>query len=569
MYSHKKSAKGHCGKKNKCCCKLVPYFYSASCVNRLFRDQSTRIRSALGRLQDARCPLPQKYTPEDLRYQRYNYNGSFHKTLQHSSTTGELTATDQYEKLACSFFSSDLDLLASVEQSPDAEYGLVNPSAAMSAILEGAPQCALTLSPPSPLSSPVTAAEMVEVYAQAVARDVPFIDYSVDATITSLLGVDRMNDPSILANLPDIPSSPLTSQTLFRGNSDGVTLGPYISQLLLLDVPTSSNTTFPQQYTTYLSRTAILPPGTAVEWGTTKSDMIAIQNGELSTLTPALDTPKYIFNGRTLAEAVHNDAAYQYYYQAALILLNLGTPTNPSFPSYANQDPFVTDAGLVNILTAVANVANLAFKHAWYWKWVKYRRLRPEVYSLWVDNVLNGDVENSGNYDIYPTALNNAVVTTDIFGLYGSYTLPLTFREGSPAHGEYPQGHGVVAGSCVTILKMFFENDVAWTTLSPVVEADAAGTSLVGYGGSTAGMTVVTELNKLMSNIFTGRMWAGVHWRDSGVYGANLGEEIAMKFMGDLLSVCPENNPDGTPPAITFRRFNGELATVTPTTCQM
>lgn len=127
----------------------------------------------------------------------------------------------------------------------------------------------------------------------------------------------------------------------------------------------------------------------------------------------------------------------------------------------------------------------------------------------------------------------------------------------------------MLGGACGTILKAFFTGDVDWTTLNSVVEADTAGTSLVGYGGSTAGMTVATEINKLASNIVLGRDWAGVHYRSDGIKGMELGEQVAIKYLGDILSVCPENNlPENTPPAITVRKFNGELVTITPTTCQ-
>lgn len=570
-------------KKRRRCCYPRPLLYRVDCIYRIFRDQDAKIRAVLGKLQSPRiCPPLQKFTPEDIRYENYNYNASFSKTLTHDQTTGALVATEEYKKLACSMFTNDLKLLDSIKQFPGAEYGFVNPTAAFSAVLIGAPQCALYLPEPSPLSSAETAAEMVEVYAQAVARDVSFINYGTDATITSLLGTDRLNAPDVLNNLVDIPPTPFTTQTIFRGNADGSTVGPYVSQLLLLDVPTSSNTAFLQQYTTYLPRTGPFPPGTAVEWGTTKADMIAIQNGELSTLTPALDTPKYIYNGRTLAEAVHNDAGYQYYFQAAMILLKLGAPTNPNFPSFKNQDPFITDAGIINIITAVAGAAKVAFKHAWYWKWVKYRRLRPEVYSLWVDNVLTATVPNAGNYNLSDVVLQNDVITTDIFNLYKAYTLPLTYIEGSPGHPSYPAGHGTVAGACATILKMFFDGNQKWEDVPLVITGDLSGnvpgavqanntglTRVAYMGVDKSEMTVGGEINKIASNIVLGRDWAGVHYRSDGIKGMELGEEVAIKFMGDLLSVCPENNlPENTPPSITFRRFNGELASVVPTVCK-
>lgn len=561
-YKHKKC-------KNKCrCCRprlLIPY---VSCVNRLFRDQDAKIRTVLGRLQSPRiCPPLQEFTAEDLLYKNYNYNASFSKTLQHDETTGALLATEEYKKLARSMFTSDVQLLASVQQNIGAEFGLVNPSAAFSAVLEGAPQCAFNIPSPPALSSDTAAAEMVEVYAQAVARDVPFNDYSTKATITTLLGNTYLNAPGVINNLlyaPATPATPFTAQTIFRGNAEGCILGPYISQLLLLDVPTSAATSFEQKYTTY-------DTGSRYEWGVSAAEMISIQNGILMGPDPVIDTPKYIYNGRNLAEAVHNDAVYQYFYQAALILLKLGAPLNPDFPTFANQDPFITDTGVVNLLTAIANVAKLGLKHAWYWKWVKFRRLRPEAMSLWVHNVLNGVVPNSPNYKLSNVVLTNPVVTSEIesinsvWGYPSTYTLPLAFKEGSPAHPSYPAGHSILSGACSSILKMFFVGDTPWTSLNPVMETDTAGDNLMPYGGSDAGMTVGTEINKLAYNVILGRDWAGVHYRTDGY--AQLGEQIAMRYMGDILSVCAENNPDNTPPSITFRRFDGTLATVKPTVC--
>lgn len=554
--------------KRKCCYR--PYYFRASCINRLFRDRSARIRGVLGRLQEGPFTILKEFTSEDTRYRSFNYNGSFTKSLQHDPTTGALTATGEYEKLAQALFRSDQALLARVELAPGAVQLLVNPTAAFSTVIQGAAQNKFQLPAPPTLSSAASAAEMVEIYSQAVARDVPFIDYSTDATITSLLGATRLNAPDVIANLPlapSTPSTPFTTQTIFRGNGDGCLLGPYISQLMLVDVPTSATTSFVQQYTTYLPRYA-----DRVEWGINAAEMISIQNGIPTGPDPALDTPRYIYNGRTLAEAVHNDAVYQYFYQAALILLGLGAPLNPDFPIFSNQSYFVNGSGIANILTALAGATNLALKHAWYWKWVKYRRLRPEMYSLWVHNVMSGTVPNAGNYDLSDVILNNDVLgdiesINSTWGFPGNWTLPLCFKTGSPVHPSYPAGHSTFSAAAATILKMFFVCDTPWSDLQSVVETNSAGDILVPYGGSTVGMTVGTELNKLAYNIGIGRDWAGVHYRTDSQM--QLGEQIAMSYMADLLAVSSENNlPNNTPPSITFRKFDGELATVVPTTCQ-
>jgi membrane-associated phospholipid phosphatase len=390
---------------------------------------------------------------------------------------------------------------------------------------------------------------MVEVYAQAVARDVPFTDYSTNPLISHLLGDTYLNDPRVLQHLPDRPSGDFTPQTVFRGPSEGCLVGPYISQALLLDVPTSQKTSFAQRYTTLKPRYE-----GQVEWGTNASETIHIQNGVLDSPAPSYDSPKYIYCGRNLAEAVHFDVPYQYYYQAALIFQSLGVPTNPTFPTALNANAFVTGDGVSNIMSCLAQISNLALKHAWYQKWSRWRRLRPEVYGLWVDNVKNDRVKNTGAYDLDDIILTSPILNDvrDVnagWGSESSYTLPLCFREGSPCHPSYPAGHATTAGACATILKIFFDGDRKWSEFNSPVQADATGENLMAYeGADSEEMTVGGEIDKLAYNITLGRDWAGVHYRTDGSKGIELGEQVAMHFFSDVLSSCIENAPHGHPP---------------------
>ena len=557
----------------------------ATCRERFFRDESDLIRKDLGKLNFKPCPPVPKFTNQDHEYMCYHFNGSFTKSMAHNTTTGELLDDCEYKKLAYSLANNNLGLLASVKLNFGSEIPFVNPTASFASILRGAPQCILHIEKPPILSSPTAAAEMVDVYAQAVARDVAFKDYATDATIAKILQTDRLNDPDVLQYLPDPPSDPLVPNTVFRVNFNGAKIGPYLSQLLLLDIPIS-NTVQKQLYTTYQAR---YPATGRSEWGVNSEEMIAIQNGLISSLPGPIaidDTPKYIFNGRAMAEAVHNDAIIQYYYNAANMLCAMGVRSNPTFPKYPNQDSFVTDAGLPSVLCGIASAAELALKHAWYWKWRVFRRLRPEVYSLWVDNVKSGRKANADNYDLSDIVLNNKILDdikeindTWLGDDSGGYTLPLTFMEGSPAHPSYPAGHAVVAGACATVLKIYLDGNQNWDSIpavvsgelangvAGVVQASSDGTSLEAYPGSTTAMTVASEVTKMGTNVAVGRNGAGVHYYVDGKDGMLLGEQIAIRYMADILSISAENYLNGEPPKIRFRKFDGTMTCIVPTVC--
>ena len=82
--------------------------------------------------------------------------------------------------------------------------------------------------------------------------------------------------------------------------------------------------------------------------------------------------------------------------------------------------------------------------------------------------------------------------------------MPQAFPEGSPTHSSYGSGHATVAGTCVTILKAFF--DETDTVKNPVVP-NADGTALVPYEGEP--LTVLGELNKVARNVAVGRNGVG------------------------------------------------------------
>jgi hypothetical protein len=506
---------------------------------------------------------------DDAFYAANGYVGSFTKTLSHEATEGHLGNPGDYEQMRDAILSGDVQLLSEVPLHKHSKIQLVNPLASKTAEIVGKPsEYFIDKIKPSPsMRSKQAAAEMVELYSKALSRDVAFIDFSTDAVISDLLSSAKMNHPEVVEELKGalLENGLFSHKTIFRGAFYGENYGPMISQFFYQEASANSLVTT-QQYLVPNSRAS---SGSRVEWGVNNTEVIDIQNGRLDLLPPPTDPSdkerRYINNGRTLAEVVHADPPYHFYYQAALLLLGLKCPPNVQFPRYANQSNFVTNAGGPDVLASIASVSRYALEHAWFFKWCQFRRLRPEVFGLWVDNVKNNRVNNN----VY--ALSDLILDHPVLGdirdlhqnQYGesdSYTLNQCFREGSPAHPSYPAGHAVIAGACCTVLKIYFDCEQKWFQLdSDVKQADATGANLVDYAESDKNLlTINGEINKLGSNVSLGRDWAGVHYRSDGYEGMLLGEQIAIEYMTDILKTQVETNLDGTPKEIVFRKFNGK-----------
>ena len=564
------------------------------CIDREFLLKSDVIRAKLGKIQNKECcNRPKSVNAEECKYQCYHYNGLFTKGLERNLTTGELASNLEYEKLKCAVLLNNQKLLGCVKRCVGAELTFVDPLASQTSILVGAPQCAIRIADPPRLSSHAGAAEMVELYAQMLARDAPFITYSTDPVITNVLTL--LNQGGVPKYLPDHqPPLAITLQSLFRGISAEEQVGPYISQLLLLNI-LQGGLCIPQKYQHLPLKADAIQDNFVNEWGRNFSETLAIECTKISTLPPfptVTVLKDFIHDGRSLAEAVRNDPVYQFFFQAALILKSLGIAQNPGFPIIPNTNFFLEGTGSGSVQCAIAEVTGLALKHAWYNKWQLHRKLRPEAFGLWIDNIKNGRVANQCNYDITNLVLNHPILpqVQAANALWGpafanSFTLAMTYREGSPLHPAYPSGHASIAGASATILKAFYDTNKPWASLpgiavlnrdvvpitvnAPVAQSDATGTNLVDYTGlDIASVTICGEINKLASNVAFGRNWAGIHYRSDAIQGILLGEQVAIKYLEDMFSTSVVNNVNGTVPTISFKKFNGETYTLKPTICR-
>jgi hypothetical protein len=513
-------------------------------------EKAYRVRVAAA-LNQRDAPQPQHATNGDE--QRFsNQIGSYSKGLPHNDL-GEVDVTAyQAFTLALTDSSSMSDMERIPMGSADSarQRKFVDPLAGICFDLVGADSHHLSIPPAPSLQSAQTAGEMVELYWQALARDVPFTQYDSDPiTIAAAAEMTRLSD----FRGPRIDNA-VTPATLFRGFTPGDLSGPYVSQFLLKPVP------FGSQYVEQKMRTTV----PAADFLTQYPDWLKAQNGTTPDQSASFDpTRRYIRNGRDLAQWAHIDVLFQAYFNAMLIMLQqpdiadeatgggMGVPLNPANP-YAesrNQDGFGTFGGPA-IATAVAANAARALKAAWYQKWFIHRRLRPEAYGGLVHNTM----VQSRKYPIDKDVLNSQAAGR-VHSQYGSYLLPMAYPEGSPLHPSYGAGHATVAGVSITILKALFDEN--FVVPDPVVPS-ADGLSLVPYKGSDADkLTVGGELNKLASNIALGRNFAGVHWRSDFVESVNLGEAMAISVLKDerLTYIEPFKG-------YTFTRMDGTQITV-------
>jgi len=411
---------------------------------------------------------------------------------------------------------------------------MINPQAGLAYDLEGADAQALTIPAAPSFASAWQAGEGIENTWMAHLRDVPFRLYGSDpdaaAAIADLNAASDFRGPK--------QAGLVTAQTLFRDPFPGCTVGPYLSQFFYRPQPFGTQDIDPRS-NTYAA---------GVDYMTTQADWVARQNGVSPAFSNVPGGLVYMRNGRDIGAWVHVDVLFQAYFQAFLVMASSGVPANPGNPynGSATQIGFGTLGG-PNFAALVCEVASRALKAVWFQKWNLHRRLRPEVYLGRAHVHLTGQKL----YDQHADLLNSAAVA-ETFSRHGSYLLPMAFPEGSPAHPSYGAGHATVAGACVTILKALFDTSQPVSNYWAPVEPTDNGLALVPYLGADAGlMTIEGELNKIGSNVATGRNIAGVHWRTDGEESMRLGEAVAIGVLRDTKDMYNESA------SFAFNRFDG------------
>jgi hypothetical protein len=435
---------------------------------------------------------------------------------------------------------------------------LNGPQVALAFDLEGLDSHATVIPPAPGVASAQTAAEQVEHYWGALLRDVPFTDYATNPLVGQ--AVADMNNMSFINSAANNQfPKPVTRQNLFRGQfvpGDGNVKGPYISQFMIQPTFFGSQP-LEQKYQTF-------QPGQ--EFMTSPSAYQQVQNGGASVGSLSYDpTYRYLRNGRDLAAYTRVDVLYQGYFTAFLVLAGLGAAPNPGNPynSSLTQKAFATLGG-PDAAGTIAEMATRALKAAWFHKWIKDLRMRPEEYGALVHARKTGASHMPQAAAALPNDVLNSAALPIINSLYGSYLLPQAFPEGSPTHPCYPTGHGTVGGACVTALKFFFNGSQKIQPLlaaagRDVYEPSTDGLSLNTYGGADAGLLDINgELNKLAYNVTFGHgIHSGIHFRSSSYWSLLLGEQVALSVLQDRAKSYNE------PFTISIKKFDGTTATIT------
>jgi len=445
--------------------------------------------------------------------------------------------------------------------------------------LEGPDAQAVTMPPAPEVGSVELIAEMGEVYAQALLRDIPFtaiVDCSgaspctacgdsapveVSEVLDELNKLDWFSSDDCCKLSPDEVKrkrGEITGQNAFRGITPGDNIGPYISQFLLAgNEGLGAIHGRSDGYIAYGS----IRVDQRVRYATPCDDHMTnwdewfdVQQGaDLRGMESYDSEPdfRFITTPRDLATYVHHDALYEAYLNACLIMLGEGTPFDPDLPfqvaDHIDHQQAFAHFGGPHILSLVTEVATRALKAVRFQKFNVHRRMRPEVLAARLTkykalNVSELDTMVEGLKPILDMV--NGVNPADPNCPDGNYLLPMAFCEGSPMHPAYGAGHATVAGACVTILKAFFDHKHPLTLAGSDNQAfvpDASGLNLdtINVVGGT--LTVEGELNKLASNIAIGRDWAGVHYFTDYIESLRMGEQIAIGILEEQKLTFGEN----------------------------
>ncbi|MEM6410458.1 MAG: bromoperoxidase [Pseudomonadota bacterium] len=431
--------------------------------------------------------------------------------------------------------------------------------------LEGPDANGVGMAPAPKLGSNELSAEMAEVYAMAILRDVPFSqiedgsgsDINTALDVESIVGAlknvsffggdgadstfakrrlaGRLLEPGTYdvnsgdpgAELPEISAG-----ILFRGSGPGAKAGPFVSQFMLVGNSTGSvagGTTGGEDGAALFSMSGMIAYGNQfidqrqrvflprLDYMTDWNQWLDVQKGADLRGRHVFDPyRRFITTPRHLATYVRFDALYQAYLNACLILLESGYPMQEGFPERGElpRTGFAAFGG-PHILSLVTEVATRCLKLARRQKFNFHRRARPERISglLTIGHaVKKGDLEApigyaGGTKAAVETMLHNLGSVTGLVGHHNA------LRESGPGSNASLRPFGNKEG--VSQPSWLQDNAVnnlllamAFPEGSPMHPAYAAGHATVAGGCVTMLKAFFQTVDIDTNNAVIARPWS-------------------------------------------------------------
>lgn len=403
---------------------------------------------------------------------------------------------------------------------------LLNPSAAWANDLIGKSVNTYRYSRIPPLSSDILAANMGELYALSLSRDIPFSQYGSNKLIREYCGY--------LNELGHYPKGQINPNNIFRIPIESNIRGLYISQFLYREV----------KFAGFIHKQKYITNADNSNYMKTWDSALKAQNGKITKSIIAPRTqPRYLITGRDLACYAHSCEVYDCFFNTNRILQALKVPLNPALNKSKVEQPYV-NLGLPDIEAMLSIIGRNALLAAWYVKW-NTMFLRPEALGIEIERITR---DSTNRYDISNKLLQNPIME-QLKAKNGNHILSQVYPEGSSLSPSYPSGYVSVVGACVTVLKFFYDckHEIE------IHEPDAEGKELVKTGKKS---TVGAELDKLASNLAYSRSWAGCNYWMDLIHAMKKSEQCALSCLSDFIYRYPEHI------SISIQRFNGKLITI-------
>lgn len=577
------------------------------------RETAYRVRVDAAEMARSRTHPEHSANGDEQRYSAAHYPMSFTKGLNHNAL-GVVDRPADFEAFRTAIDEGFIEPFTKRIDVPTSEdcgrRRWEAPTAGVVYDLEGPDAQAVTMPPAPELCSDELAFEMAEVYELSLLRDVPLTSFDTgggtgESEINA--AVDRLNatqyaQDGFQGRPRKTEGGSLTRQTVFRGSSPGVDVGPYLSQFLLIGNGTLAGDDIRDGMIAYGAQTIdqrvpIARPGEDHmqlwdDWFDVQQgfDVNACGKGKNNDMcSPGQrfeDGTRFICTPRDLATYVHYDALYQAYLNATLILLGMGTPFDPGFAHLSGQRAHYSRGGNAHIpqnaggfalyggphiLTLVTEVATRALKAVRFQKFNNHLRLRPEALAARIEKASELDAAYPSTCGAFEKLSEQIGETVDVVREHNQNTcgeptalLPMAFAEGSPMHPTYGAGHATVAGACTTIVKAFFDTGAVLGVIdtdnpcnegkvgffhdikSPVYfetrKSEGKTRDKLDVKEGKKALTLEGELNKLAANISIGRNMAGVHYFSDYYDSLRMGEAIAIGMLQEQALCYPSDD---------------------------